>query len=478
MPALLSELPEDILLAICLHLRPTDLLSLKQTCRVLHAFGCTDYVWHRMPFHLPLNLPPHGDIMKLSAHELRDAVVRSLRLEHNWVKPSSIVRRLTRILHGDIIYHMQLMGSDWVVTLSRSSTRARISVWCLLDPTNAHRTTSFEVPLTTAKFSSSMSPGRGDNAIIALIASDSVGRDELLQVYSVPLAPSDDGSNALISPLPLYSFSRDKFNGSFVEVHACGHMVACAIAQLSLPNALVPAYRVWIFNLETKDECFFDPKLTFELEPPRFRLFQDRAAFVGIQGRDLLFHIHLLPASLVREDCGDANGISAGELLMQFQMNRIPINPLWQLSTDASLATPKDLNAVIFHAFSDQQGYGQKIRIPLARSGGPREQSHEQLTVPHVQQFPTTGNASAEIICLGSSGRRAVWLERNWETDEYRLVKATFDDAYPRGKVDALLPRHLALPFEPQTCRSIAFNEASGRVCLGLHTGELYVLDF
>ncbi|KAF8206452.1 hypothetical protein K438DRAFT_1817228 [Mycena galopus ATCC 62051] len=41
-----------------------------------------------------------------------------------------------------------------------------------------------------------------------------------------------------------------------------------------------------------------------------------------------------------------------------------------------------------------------------------------------------------------------------------------------------LFSRHFALPFELHACRSLAFEEATGTVCLAVHTGELYILRF
>jgi hypothetical protein len=101
-------------------------------------------------------------------------------------------------------------------------------------------------------------------------------------------------------------------------------------------------------------------------------------------------------------------------------------------------------------------------------------------------KFSTRSGAVAELVCVGSTGCRAVWLERQWDTDEFRLVKGIFpsrcdsealgDSGKPRTA--PLLPSHIALPFEMHTCQSLAFDETSGRVCLGLHTGDIYIMEF
>ena len=46
-----------------------------QTCRVLHAFGTTDYLWHRLieDFGLPLDIPQNVAPNNLSADEAQEA---------------------------------------------------------------------------------------------------------------------------------------------------------------------------------------------------------------------------------------------------------------------------------------------------------------------------------------------------------------------------------------------------------------------
>ena len=86
--------------------------------------------------------------------------------------------------------------------------------------------------------------------------------------------------------------------------------------------------------------------------------------------------------------------------------------------------------------------------------------------------FATPANTSVDVLCLGQTGRRAVWLERSWDTDEFRLMKMG-----PGGIAELLAPNRTP-PIAPHARHALAFDEAAGRVCLGLHTGELYVLDF
>jgi hypothetical protein len=94
-----------------------------------------------------------------------------------------------------------------------------------------------------------------------------------------------------------------------------------------------------------------------------------------------------------------------------------------------------------------------------------------------THQFKTAVGTRPEIVCIGKTGFRAIWLDRAWETDEYKLWKATF----PPGEaalVSPLLPPHHPLPFEPHMIASLSFEEATGRTCVGLRTGAVYILEF
>ena len=84
-----------------------------------------------------------------------------------------------------------------------------------------------------------------------------------------------------------------------------------------------------------------------------------------------------------------------------------------------------------------------------------------------------------ELVRLGTSGRRAVWAEYKWDSDDVQINRM---DCGSSGRSHSfhsvLLPPDPGLPFKPRECRSIAFDEATGRLCLGLYNGNIYVLDY
>jgi len=71
-----------------------------------------------------------------------------------------------------------------------------------------------------------------------------------------------------------------------------------------------------------------------------------------------------------------------------------------------------------------------------------------------------------------------VWLEHDWELQRFRLMKLSAPVGHGKPTVGVLLPPDPELPFSPRECQSLAFDEVTGRVCLGLYTGDLYILDF
>lgn len=98
---------------------------------------------------------------------------------------------------------------------------------------------------------------------------------------------------------------------------------------------------------------------------------------------------------------------------------------------------------------------------------------------PFALSFFTPSNATLDPMCLGKTGLRALWLSHQWNTDGYKLMRASFPVVVGSDAVVAPLQApDIALPFEPHTCRSLYFEEATGKVWVGIHTGEIFVLQF
>lgn len=81
-----------------------------------------------------------------------------------------------------------------------------------------------------------------------------------------------------------------------------------------------------------------------------------------------------------------------------------------------------------------------------------------------------------DAVCHGVTGHRAVWIEFNVDKEKRKLIKTSTNTDGP--VVDILVATDPALPFTPAECHTLAFDEATGRVCVGLYEGELYILDY
>lgn len=138
-------------------------------------------MWHQLKVDLPLDLPPNGDTNSLSSTQLQSTVIRALRLEHSWRKVSP-VRKLTRVLHayGNIVYQMQLLGSHWLVTLSRVAKSVNLSIWYLgdLNGREVDRIASLDM-LGVSQFSAALQKG-GNKIIMAVLSSDTPRRELVL----------------------------------------------------------------------------------------------------------------------------------------------------------------------------------------------------------------------------------------------------------------------------------------------------------
>lgn len=125
-----------------------------------------------------------GQLKSLSGSQIQRLIMRALRLDYNWRQPTPEIRRLSHITHGDLIVQMQLLGSNWLITLTRSAMLTRLTVWCLRDPSKAYRIASVGVDVLVSRFSAAVLPD--STAIIALIGSNPA-HNEYVSVLGIQL---------------------------------------------------------------------------------------------------------------------------------------------------------------------------------------------------------------------------------------------------------------------------------------------------
>ncbi|GLB40452.1 hypothetical protein LshimejAT787_0803230 [Lyophyllum shimeji] len=458
------DLPVDIKLAIYAFLAPEDILALNQTCRGLHAFGCLDYVWHQVTIDLPLDLPLKRGIKSLTSAELQPIVVKALQLERNWRGHPGRPRKLHQMQSCDaIVNQMQPLGSEWLVTLLRLPTTFQLCIWSLKDD-KCHRIA--ETPTALYFHAALQSEFKGT---VAFIQFDGI---EHLNIYSIHL-PRKLGDKCSIRLCR--GISRSKEHGRFFDVQVCGNLVAAGVARFPDPVS-DPSYEMLLVNTTSDARWLFRPGMPSNIERLRFRVLPDRVMVIGVKQRStLVTSIYALPPSILGR--GDertfTSGIEAEEAAVLTSHHESAPSPL---GDDLHIPTSTTANSswfpvIIFPDFFHQNRAGYVFNVPSGPL--PAQLSPAMMT----QAFRTRAKTSANVVCLGTTGRRAIWLQRRWDTDEFELMRGTFSRT-EAPKVQPLLPKHVALPFETQSCLSLAFDEALGRVYVGLTTGGLYILEF
>jgi len=156
-----------------------------QTCRVLHALGSDDYLWHKIvpTIRIPLQIPADVDINSLSGAELQKIVIKAIKLERNWRRPTSRITRMTPVLQETSnvpIDEMRLLpGARWLVTAQRNRPlggfSTTISLWCLEDLGAVYRSAQIEITGTYRDFAITSHP---DGSSVSLAIGGCAGNHE------------------------------------------------------------------------------------------------------------------------------------------------------------------------------------------------------------------------------------------------------------------------------------------------------------
>jgi hypothetical protein len=119
----------------------------------LHAFGSTDYLWHRLveSSGLLLNIPSHTAIATLPADDLQHIAMDAIRLELNWKRRAPMITRTipVDVANDTVFEHLHLVpGGKWLLVIQsrhrqfEERIRTNVSFWSL----------SNQQPLCTVEF--------------------------------------------------------------------------------------------------------------------------------------------------------------------------------------------------------------------------------------------------------------------------------------------------------------------------------------
>ena len=194
--------------------------------------------------------------------------------------------------------------------------------------------------------------------------------------------------------------------------------------------------------------------------------------------------IYGLPDLIIpgESSCPESQDKGLGPIVFSYNVTPIPSLSSPDFAISDSINIPpvgrcSRLSTVAFDARGSGVGGGHLVHFcteDVNEDGRPPTQPE---TV-EPRKFSIPGSTSIEVVKIGTRGHRAVWLEHNWELQQFRLMKLSAPVGHGKPSVGVLLPPDPELPFSPRECQSLAFDEVTGRVCLGLYTGVLYILDF
>ncbi|KIY72333.1 hypothetical protein CYLTODRAFT_440599 [Cylindrobasidium torrendii FP15055 ss-10] len=478
-------LPVDILLVVVSYIPVESVLCLLQTCRGFHALGSTDYVWHTIGTDsLPLDIPPDLDCRRLSGQTLHRAWVKGLRLERNWSTEAYNPRQLSQIKNSDeyIVIQTQFLSSDWLVTLARAPSISSLclSIWNVTFPGREYRYAYMEIP-HASKFSAATRKG-GTEAVVAVVL-DAYTRTTNVNVYSVCLDKDQD-------PFILATFHQagriaSLSDGTPGELRVRDNIVMISVAHFGDVFS-PPTYTFLAFNVDTQTHLTLRAKLPEHFTHVQFRLFPHHLVIAGLKLHERLalqtYDFTAAKAALARPRYlaseNDADHDLLGPCLAEDTTDEVPSDSDFSLSDGFIRNGMPAITALVFHATAvsalTRHGTASVFSFPAeVNSHCPAGMGAMPI---HVFRTPTS--AASDIVCLGRTGYRCVWLERRWDTDIFTLMKASFPSRDSKTAfVERLLPPTFTLPFLASSIQSMSFEESTGRISLGLHTGQLYLLD-
>ncbi|KAH7908447.1 hypothetical protein BJ138DRAFT_1091229 [Hygrophoropsis aurantiaca] len=486
------DLPTDLLLAFFLDLDVEDVLSLKQSCRVLYTIGSLDYLWHKLVrrCNLPLNISLGADSSTLSGQELQVIVVKALKLDHNWRNPDAHIQRAIPIMRWDKSYvnNMHLLpGGKWLVatqlTGGFSAPHTNLSLWCLDDMTSPCIIKTVRIYGSATSCRAYYQPARHKFTIAVAL-----GRDvsEWIEVYHISLdnPAAATHSESLVIP-SVASDEPLRYLCNIDNLRICGDLLGATYHEIPDQDYIHPhqpvveTVHVYLRNLVTGATATFKAcDGDWHQDRIAFELFRNQYALGYAARHDLseqIISFYDIPPSIIPENLEPAPNSDS--------------NPSFE-GILSSRCRPPHRGSFSYRASSGSLEHGIPILNTMLFSGSSREVIIDRFSPPdHETRFiglPTIASQAfphhgvmGDHKQLGATGRRAVWVDfgaaailRKWTSSRRRRGEEL------SAGTSILMPPSSGLPFNSKDICRIAFDEATCRLCIGLLTGELYICDF
>lgn len=113
-----------------------------------------------------------------------------------------------------------------------------------------------------------------------------------------------------------------------------------------------------------------------------------------------------------------------------------------------------------------------------------RATSHDMNSAPSFYPIHASYKLSfVQQVRVGSSGCRAVWIEKGLDVEGHCALKKfsaarTVCGQEVPATTSTLMPAFSGLPFNPQDCQCLVFDEVSCRLCTSLPSGQVFTLDY
>ncbi|KAK7690697.1 hypothetical protein QCA50_005796 [Cerrena zonata] len=478
----ITDLPEDILLEIARCLSVQDVLALKQTCRVLHAFGSTEYLWHLLVKHFDL---PIGTPSDSPPDELQRQTIKAIKLERNWRRDLPVIKGSEMILgpNREPFAHMELLREGkWLLTAQRyhrllmTRITTRMSVWSLANV--SHPSRLFHVEISGTYRSSTMALRKNDS-FATLVVAFNEDEEEILEVHSFPLRVRPGmlaSSSGVIQRLSLPSYPVPG-RGVIQDVGLADDIIVITLAIFGDEGGV--SFHIVLASADKGQPCWVDSKFTQGLNCIRVRLYRGRIFIVGQQGNTTVVRIHKLPQHILSwnsPSLAESDVIDIGPV----ESNYVYTLPKGMISMTDELHVPRQFHKTIPIVMFDVvgavirstriQSSGCAISFPYDLRGNAKEGSSTVLPCPDA--------TSQQLAQIGATGYRMVWLEHDLETGRNRVMRYSMQTGSRKHLHGVLLPAKANLPFALNACNALAFDEVSGRLCLAFYDGSLHVLDF
>ncbi|KAK2463399.1 hypothetical protein APHAL10511_004485 [Amanita phalloides] len=359
---------------------------------------------------------------------------------------------------------LQLLGRTHVLILSRWPSYDELSAWRLDELPDSRTYVGMKVIIPMIQFAATTRVRDCDATVVFL------SNNEAVSIYSLSLHFLSDQPYMLCKSIPGPSEGRI----SVVEI--CNDITATVVARIP-SNFGPPTYTAIFYNIPNKRKFFHEFSSHISLDRLQIKLYPKCFILTGVRNDALVVRIHELPPDLyVKDAFMDVTILSAEQCRLLAEYVLSPVSRLCEfyISTEPVYEHPSHFSLIVFHSFGEHtKGVADVYQVPINTT----ESGIQCHSYTRTHRFKTAIGTRPEIVCMGKTGYRAVWLDHEWESDEHRLWKATFRPGDP-ATVDPLVPPHHPLPFEAHMIASLSFEEATGRVCVGLRTGAVYILEF